>query len=336
MTQPLDVTVLMDAAAVPEDDPELAGKPSQGLTEGQVSRALRELGHRVRVVGVADDVGSIMKAFEEHRPGLVFNLTEQFADSRQFDTNVAGLMEMMKIPFTGTGSTGLMLCRDKGLCKEMLAFRRVRVPGFVTLAPGKGLRVPGKLRFPMIVKPTLEDGSDGISMSSVVNNAEELEARARFVHEHWKQVAIAEEYVEGREVYIGIVGNERLKVLPPRGVDFGELGKEHPLVATAKVKHDADYREKWKIRYGAAELSKEESGRVGRVSRRIYRLLRMKDYGRIDLRITAGGEIVFLEANPNPDIGRNEEVAEAAEAAGIKYTALIDRIVRLAMKRYET
>ena len=336
MNRGLDVMVLMDDVAIPQEDRELMGKSSAGLTEGHVSRALRELGHRVRVVGVANDVGSVMKALAEGRPELVFNLTEQFADKRQFDTNVAGLMEMMKIPFTGTGSTGLMLCRDKGLCKELLSFHRIRVPGFVTVAPGKHLRAPRKLRFPMIVKPTLEDGSDGISMESLVKDAEELVKRVRFVHERWKQEAIAEEYVEGRELYVGVLGNERLTALPPRGIDFGEFVGQRPLIATAKVKHDPEYREKWKIRYGPAELTELEFRRVSRVSKRIYRILRMKDFGRIDLRLTPTGEILFLEANPNPDIGRNEEVAEAAEAAGIKYTPLVDRIVKLALKRYET
>lgn len=336
MSPSMDVTVLMDAAAIPEDDPELTGKPSETLTEGHVSRALRELGHRVRVVGVADEVNSIMKAFEEHRPELVFNLTEQFADNRQLDTNVAGLMEMMKIRFTGTGSTGLLLCRDKGLCKELLGFHRVRVPRFVRVARGKAMKLPRRLPFPMIVKPTMEDGSDGISLESVVKNEEELAKRAGFVHERWQQEAIAEEYVEGRELYVGVLGNERLTVLPARGIDFGELVGQRPLVATSKVKHDAEYRQKWKIRYGAAELTGPEFGRVARVCKRIYRLLRMKDFGRIDLRMTSAGEIMFLEANPNPDMGRNEEVAEAAESAGIKYTALVDRIVRLAMKRYES
>lgn len=336
MKRTLNVTVLMDAAAIPEDDPQFTGNSLEPSTERHVTVTLRELGHHVRVLGVADDVEAIMSAFAERRPDVVFNLTEQFADNRHLDKNVAALMEMLNIRFTGTGSTGLMLCRDKGLCKELLGFHRIRVPKFVMLHPGKSPRLPGKLPFPMIVKPTLEDGSDGISLSSVVNNVEELNRRAQYVHENWHQVAIAEEYIEGRELYVGILGNRRLRVLPTRGIDFGELASEGPVIATYTVKHDEEYRKKWKIKYGPAELSDEEFARVARVCKRIYRLLRMNDFGRIDLRITPEGRIVFLEANPNPDIAYGEDVAEAAEAADIDYTSLIDRIVRLALRRYET
>jgi len=336
VTNALEITVLVDAAAIPEDDPDLTGTSEEAVTERHVARTLRTLGHQVRVVGVAGDVAAVMKAFEEHRPELVFNLTEQFDDNRQLDMNVAGLMEMLDIGFTGTGSTGLMLCRDKGLCKELLSFHRIRVPGFAMLPPGKRFHVPAKLRYPMIVKPTLEDGSDGISMSSVVHNAEELEKRAQFVHERWHQVAIAEEYVEGQEVYVGVLGNERLSVLPPRGIDFGELGEHHPQVATAKVKHDAEYRKRWKIEYGPAQLDEKTFRRVANVCKRIYRLLRIRDFGRIDLRLTPAGEIIFIEANPNPDIAYGEDLAEAAEAAGIGYPTLIERIIRLALARYRT
>ena len=182
----------------------------------------------------------------------------------------------------------------------------------------------------------MEDGSDGISMESVVNDAAELEKRARFVQERWRPPAIAEEYIEGREVYVGVIGNQRLTALPARGIDFGEMVGTRPLVATAKVKHDAEYREKWKIKYGPAKLTETEWVRVAKISKKVFRILKMRHYGRVDLRVTEKGEVIFLEANPNPDIGRHEEVAEAAQEQGMNYTALIERIVTLAMNRYSS
>ena len=335
MTRPLNVTVLMDVAAIPQDDPDFTGDSIEPTTERHVTVTLRELGHHTRILGVGDDVQEIMTALSQHKPDLVFNLTEQFADNRQLDKNVAGLMEMMNIPFTGTGATGLMLCRDKGLCKELLSFHHVRVPRFIMLRPGKKPRLPAGLPFPLIVKPTLEDGSDGISLSSVVHNPDELHARAQYVHDNWHQVAIAEEYIEGRELYVGVLGNARLTVLPPRGIDFGELAGRQPTIATASVKHDSEYRDKWKIHYGPAQLTDADAARVARICKRIYRLLRMRDFGRIDLRITSEGRIVFLEANPNPDIAYGDEVAEAAHRAGIDYEPLIDKIIHLALRRYK-
>ncbi len=333
MTAPMNVTVLMDAGAISPADPDFRAVP-QNNTEGHVISALRELGHSVRAVGVDDDVGAIFGELAAEPPALVFNLAEQFRNDRRLDMNVAALLEMMDIRFTGAGPAGLLLCRDKGLSKQLLVLHRVRVPGFSVFPPGGTIRVPKATRYPLIVKPIYEDASDGIALSSVVRSEEELLERVRFVHQRWQQVAIAEEYIEGRELYVAVLGNERLSVFPPRELRFGH-GGDGPVIATSRVKWDTEYRQKWQIEYGFAELEGALFRKIARVCRRAYRLLHLRDYGRIDLRVTADGRIYVLEVNPNPDIGYGDEFAEAAEKAGLGYNRLIDRILRLALRRYE-
>lgn len=334
MNKSLNVTVMIDEGTIIEEDPQFTEEP-QKITEGHVVGTLRELGHKVSILGVGKVVETIIAELSTNPPDLVFNLTEQFRDNRRLDSNVAGLLELMGIKFTGAGSAGLMLCRDKGLCKQLLALHKIRVPGFLIMPPEKRIRIPKTLRFPVIVKPSYEDGSDGISNASIVRNGDELNDRARFVHERWHQVAIAEEYIDGRELYIGIIGNHRLTVLAPRGITFGgDPAAGAPVIATSRVKWDEEYRDKWQVEYGPAKLSDDLQRRISRVCKKVYHLLQIHDYGRIDIRVNEDEKIIILEANPNPDIAYGEDVSEAAGAIGIGYTALIDRIVKYALRRY--
>ena len=335
MKRRLAVTVMADAGAIPPDDPNFAAE-LQATTEGHVITALRELGHQVRILGVDDNVIEIVNELGEHPPDIVFNLTEQFRNERLLDKSVAALLDMMDVRYTGSGPTGLMLCRDKGLCKQLLSLHKIRVPDFAIFKPGRPLRIPKRLRYPIIVKPIYEDASDGISMASVVRSDAELSERVGFVHERWQQVAIAEEYIEGHELYVGVLGNERLTVFPPREVRFGATAEGGPVIATSRVKWNRQYREKWKVEYGFAELPPEVFARIARICKRVYRLLQLRDYGRIDLRLTGDGRIYILEVNPNPDLAFGDEIAEAAKKGGVEYNALISRILRLAMRRYES
>jgi D-alanine-D-alanine ligase len=293
----------------------------------------RELGHQVQVVPFGPSVESTIQALREGAPDLVFNLTEHYGGDRRMDHNIVGLLELLGLPCTGTGTTGLILCRDKAICKRLLSHHRVRVPGFVLLAPGR-TQTSRRLRFPVVVKPLYEDGSDGIALASLVQRPEELAERTAMVHERMKQPAICEEFIDGREIYVSILGNRRLEALPARECRFGDVGSASPKIATSRVKHDPGYCKKWHIEFTHAELDPALEARVARVSRQVYRLLLLRDYGRIDLRITPGGDIVFLEANPNPDLTMGDEVAEAAARAGLSYRKLIDRVLRAARRRY--
>ena len=328
------IVALVDAAAVCADDPSFDGKTpaSRAAMEGQVLEALRGLGHEVAVVPFGPDIEETLRALKAPGIGLVFNLTEEFGGDRRKDLHVAALLELLGLPYTGSTPTGLNLCRDKATCKRILGYHRIRVPAFVTLPVGT-TRPPGRFRYPAIVKPLFEDGSEGISLASVVRDAGELRERAHGIHERLKQPAICEEYIEGRELYVGIIGNHQLRALPPRELIFGRSAEGGPRIATARVKWDAAYRRKWDISCVHAELPEKTGTEVARAGKRIYRILRISDYGRVDLRLTPANEIVFLEANPNPDLSREDEFAEAAEKAGIPYPQLIERIVHLALKR---
>jgi len=335
MKRSLNITVLMDAACIPAEDPEfLLQDPKEVTTEYHVVGALRRLGHAVSILGVAHSVPDMLAPLVEKKPDLVFNLTEVFREKRRFDSNIAALLELMEIPFTGTGSTGLMLCRDKGLSKQLLSLHRIRVPGFASFPPGRPPAVPKLLRYPMVVKPAYADGSEGISNASLVSGEEALVERVRMVHERWQQPAIAEEYIEGRELYVGVVGNRRLSVFPPRELFLNQAEGQGPVLATYRVKWDEQYQEKWHIRFGFADLDETVLPRIARTCRNVFHILQLRDYARIDLRLTPENRLVILEVNPNPDIAYGEEVAEAAEKVGISYERLIARIVRHALRRY--
>ncbi len=333
MSRKLKITFLADAGVIPGGDPQLEGDPEESITEYHVVEALRFLGHTVSVVGVHDDIGAIVDAITSQKPELVFNLTEQFSGLRYMDKNVAAVLEMMEIPFTGTGTVGMMLCRDKRLCKELLSHHRIRVPGFVSIPWGRRVRIGKSIRYPLVVKPALEDGSEGISNASLVWDESALMERAAFVHDRWEQDVIAEEYIEGRELYVSILGNKRLVVFPMRECFLNQQAEGGPNLATYRVKWNDAYRKKWGISFGYADVDAETEKRIGRVCKKIYRLLHLQDYGRIDLRLTPEGKLVILEANPNPGLAYGEEVAESAEKAGVTYEQLIDRIIRAALRR---
>lgn len=331
----MKVVVLIDVEVYDEEDPQLEGKHDASLLELEfhVAQTLRELGHAVHVLPVREDIREIMHALTDQEPDLVFNLTEHYAGDRGKDMCIAALLEMMGLPYTGSGPKGLMLCRDKALCKRVLRHHHVRVPDFATCPRGKS-KPARRLKFPLIVKPLLADGSEGITLSSRVKNDAELMERIRIVHEQLEGPAICEEYVEGREIYVAVLGNARLQVLPPREVRYGRIDEGGPVFTTSKVKLDEAYRKKWAIEFVNADLPESTVKRIAGVAKRIYRLLDVRDYGRIDIRLREDGEIYFLEANPNPDISMGDEVAEAASHMGMTYSALIDRIVRIARRRH--
>lgn len=335
MNSKLNITVLVDATEVKESDPNFEVSPEVPTTEYHVIEALRDLGHKVRVLGAVSDIKTIVNTLTEQNPDIVFNLTESFDGDRRMDKNIAGLLEMLRIPFTGTGAMGLLLCRDKRLCKELLSLHKIRVPNFSSLPHGRKVRVSKTIRYPLVVKPALEDGSEGISNASLVNDDTELADRVRYMHQRWEQPAIAEEYIKGRELYVGILGNKRLTVLPIRECLFESSGKEGPQLATYRVKWNAEYRKKWNITFGYAELDSAIVKKINHICKKVYHVLHIQDYGRIDLRLTKDNQVVILEANPNPDLAYGEEVAEAAEKSGLSYEQFIDCILDHALRRYK-
>ena len=336
MKKKLNITALVDKWTIPANDPDFGQKPKEGITEYYVIKTLRELGHNVSILGSdEDEITNVITTLSKEKPDLVFNLTESLGGNRCMDMNIAGVLELLDIPFTGSGPAGLMLCRDKRLCKQLLKFHRIRVPDSISTIPKQKVRVPKSLHFPLVVKPAFEDSSEGISNASLVTHETALLERVKFVHEGWDQPVISEEYVEGHELYVGVIGNKHLKVLPIRECFFDPQNREKPHLTTYRVKWNAEYRKKLGIRFGFARLDETTVKNIERTCKKIYRLLQLRDYGRIDIRLTHENKIVVLEVNPNADIGYGDEIAEAAEKAGIKYDKLIDHVVHLAMSRYK-
>jgi D-alanine-D-alanine ligase len=303
-------------------------------TEYEVVSTLRELGHEVKCLHVEDELQPIRNDVTEWKPDVVFNLLEEFRGIAEFDAHVFGYLELLGVPYTGCNPRGLMLSRGKGLSKKIVGYHRVRTPGFAVCARGQAVRRPRSLTFPLIVKSLTEEASLGISQASVVEDDEKLAERVAFIHESIGTDAIVEQYIAGREFYLGILGNRRTTVLPVWELTFEKLRPGSVAIATARVKHDVQYQEKAGIFHQpAADLDARLVAHIRRTTRRIYRALELDGYARVDYRLSEGGELFYLEANPNPEFARLEEFASAADAAGIPYPRLIQRILNLALAR---
>lgn len=330
------VLVLFDTAGTPPADQDFTKelKTDDWAAEAHVIAALQQLGHEVRTIGVWDEPGMIIDEIKANPPDVVFNLTEHFNEVSAYDRNVAGLLEMMGVPYTGSSPTGLTLCKNKGMAKELLAYHKIRVPNFALFSPKATIKKPPRLKFPLFIKPAEEEASYGISQDSFVETEEALEERIRFIHERMNQTALAEEYIEGREIYVSLIGNERLQVLPLREVIFTEVPADQPKFSTFKAKWDDAYRKRWGIQNVFAEPFPDGTvQRIGKICKAVYRALRIHGYGRIDLRVTPDDEVVILEANPNPNLDRDDEFAQSAIKAGLTYERMIQRILRLALSR---
>ena len=306
-------------------------KSDDWKTERHVLRALRALGYPFAMLGVHDDTELIREMIDRYRPDVIFNMVEQFANSLGNEKRITSFLELQGVPITGCGSTGITLSKDKVISKKLLSYHNVRVPGFVVQQPGKLMELGPGMNFPLIVKPAREEASYGISLKSVVNNEAELVNRVCFVHEQFGQEALVEEFVEGREVYVGVMGNKRLQCLPAREMVWGREVPVQARFASYKVKWDEDYRKRWGIRNRfLPPLAKSAQRRLEVTCKEIYRHLQLNGYARIDLRLTADNEVVFIEANPNPMLARDEDFALSARKAGLGYPKLIERIISLA------
>lgn len=332
----LRVLVLMHPDHVPPDS--LEGFSHQEVldwkAEYDVVQCLRGLGHEVRPLGVQDELVPIRDTVEAFRPHVVFNLLEEFHNNVLFDQNVVSYLELLRVPYTGCNPRGLILARSKSLSKKLLAYHRIPVPDFLVVPRGRRVRRPRKLEFPLIVKSLVEHASFGIAQASLVEDDERLRERVGFIHDSVGTDAIVERYIEGRELYVGVLGNERLVALPVWELVFEKMPARAALIATARVKHDIAYQEKRGIFHQPAQaLSEPLAARIAHVAKRIYRTLELDGYARIDFRLGNDDQPYFLDANPNPDIADKEEFASAAEHVGIDYRELLSRIVGLGIRR---
>ena len=328
----LRILVLMHESLVPPD--KLEGYTEQQVnewrTEYDVMTVLRKAGHEVRALGLYDNLADLRNAITEWKPDIAFNLLQEFQGIVTYDQHIVAYLELMRQPYSGCNPRGMMISRDKVLSKQILSYHRIPTPHFAIYRRGKPYHLSRKLQFPLFVKSATEDASLGIAQASIVEDRAHLKERIEFIHESTKTDALVEEFIDGRELYIGVCGNHRVTTFPVWEMDFGTLSGVMSGIATRKVKWDLKYQKKHGIRTArATALDAAAEERLRRLSRRIYRALHLSGYARMDFRMRPDGSAYVLEANCNPNLAGGEDFAQSALAAGISYEALLHRIIRL-------
>jgi D-alanine-D-alanine ligase len=331
----LRVLALMHRHLVPpdkiEEGTDITAAPWR--TEYDVVSTLNAMGHEVRPLPVHDDLGDIRRAAEEWKPHIAFNLLEGFDDITIFDQNVVSHLELLKLSYTGCNPRGLLLARDKSLSKKLLAYHRIHVPEAEVFRAGRPVRRPKRLTFPLIVKSLTQEASIGISQASVVDSDDKLTERVKFIHDSIGTAAIVEQYIEGRELYVGILGNQALQALPVWELYFKNMPEGARRIATDRVKWSVKYQKKYGIDSGpAVDLPEAKAEEIQHVCKRAYRALELSGYARIDLRLDDAGNCWVLEANPNPQIARGEDFAASAEKMGVSYETVLQRIINLGIR----
>lgn len=330
----LRALVVVHASLVPPEtlDGSTDKQIEEWRTEYDVISTLKAAGHEVRCLGVRDSLTELRAAIDEWKPDIVFNLLEEFDGIVTYDQHVVAYLELLRQPYTGSNPRGLLLSRDKSLCKQLLAWHRIPTPQFGVFRRGTKLTVPRKLKYPLFVKSTTDDASLGIAQASVVEDEARLRERVTFVHDQIGSDALVEEYIEGQELYVGMLGNDRLTRLPVWEMVFGSLPDSLPAIATRKVKWDRRYQQKYGITTREAnDLPAHVLTKIDALSRRIYRSLGISGYARLDFRLSKEGKLFVLEANANPNLSEDEDFAQAARAQGVSYTELLERIMGLGL-----
>jgi len=330
----LRVLVLMHEDLVPPDqvdsyDPESV----EWRTEYDVVSALKKLGHEVSPLGVKNDLGVIHTAIDHVKPDIVFNLLEEFAGIAVYDQHVVSYLELLHLAYTGCNPRGLMLARDKVLTKKVLSFHRIPYPEFIEVPQGRAVKRPKWLSFPLIVKSVSEEASLGISQASIVVDDDKLSERVAFIHNSVGTGALIERYIEGREFYVGIIGNGQLQVLPVWELIMDKLPDDAKRIATERVKWSRTYQKKYGITSREAEnLPEGKAEEIQDLAKQVYRVLGLSGYARIDMRMNADGQLYVLEANPNPQIAEDEDFADSAKKVGYQYKELLQELLNVGLR----
>src|ERR1700691_4459349 len=300
----------------------------------EIFEALEKLGHEP-FYQVLDGRPQCLTALAKCDADLVFNLTESFAGDDTKEMNVAAYMDLLDMPYTGGGPHAHFLAQDKGTAKKMFEFHGIKTPFFATSYRGR-IEHAHDISFPLIVKPVSEDGSIGISADAVVDSVKEMMERVEYIQNEFDSPALIEEYIEGRELYAGVLGSyETAHVLPLVELDLSRLPEGTPKIASYDVKFEKN-TEAYKLTKSsiAVNLDEDTVKRLEDTALAAYRALKLRDYGRIDMRLAPNGDVYVIEANPNPWLASRQEFAMAAKASGLSYTEMIGSIVDLAMGRY--
>jgi D-alanine-D-alanine ligase len=330
----LRILVLMHKDLVPPE--QLNGQDLQAVewkTEYDVVSTLRKLGHEVMALGVKSDLEVIRGAVEQWKPHVAFNLLEEFDGVAVYDQNVVSYLELLRVPYTGCNPRGLMLARDKALSKQVMSYHRIPYPEFMVVPLHRMVRRPKWLAFPLIVKSVSEEASLGISQASIVEDEDKLRERVAFIHDSVGTGALVERYIEGRELYVGVMGNAHLQVLPVWELVMDNMPDEAKRIATERVKWSRKYQDKYGIRSGEAKnLPDGVAEKIQHLAKRVYRALGLSGYARVDMRMDGEGNIYVLEANPNPQIADDEDFAESARKAEIPYKNLLQELLHIGMR----
>jgi D-alanine-D-alanine ligase len=327
------VLVLVDQSLVPPETApagKLAG--SAWKMEWDIVTTLKKRGHELRVIGLDDDLSPLRPAIDEFKPVIVFNLIEAFADVEVFEQNLVSYLELLRVPYTGCNPRGLTLSRDKALAKKVMAYHGIPVPDFIVVPRGRKVKRPRRLGYPLIVKSLVAESSIGIAQASVVVNDGQLHKRVQFIHDKIGTGAVVEQFIEGREFYVSVLGNDQLRVFPVWEMWFGKMPKDSWHIATGRAKWSVKYQKRYRIRFGKSSLKDGLAGRIQRLAKDVYRALDLTGYARMDMRMAPDGRIFVLEANPNPQLMRGGYFAEAARLANLPYEALLERIITLGLR----
>jgi len=323
----LKITVLFWEERGPE-------KTTHDEVVDEVSASLKESGHEVAILGLCDDLREFLDKIDEQRPDLVFNLCERFADNDAYEMNITAVLEMLGQPFTGTGPQGMVMRQDKVLTKKLLQFHSVPYPNYA-IFDKHNIEFAGKMHFPLFVKPLRGDTSLGIEGSSLVTEYSNMVERIDFIHNQLKEQALVEEYIEGREFYVGILGNDQAEALPVMELDFSGFPAGTPRVFARNYKDETSPEYKFVNVEVATDLNPETRARITAAGKEAAYALKVRDYARVDIRLSPTGTPVVVEVNANPYLERTSTFALAALQSGLGYNTLINRIVENAWKRYE-
>ena len=293
------------------------------ITEYDVSEALKRLGYEVEFLGLSDNINLLSQKIIQSSPNIVFNLLEEFHHNPQNDFKVVSLLELMEIKYTGCCAKGLLLSRDKALSKKILKYHKINTPHFFTFPRKKRKKLPKNLNFPLIVKCLYEEASYGLTQASIVHDQEKLQERIDYIHNKLDQDAIIEEFIAGKEFYVGLIGNKKLTTLPIWELQFNNVEVPEKEIYTSRAKWNEKYRERKGIDNAAAKVSTDLEEKIFKICKKVYQVLCLSGYARIDLRVTAQNKVYVLEANPNPNIAQDDEFARSALHKKISYDALI-------------
>ena len=321
-------TALVPDISIPEDS--IDREKCLFITEYDVVKTLTEIGHEVRALGVISDLRKIRDTIEEFKPHIVFNLLEEFDGEAVFDQNVVSYLELLRIPYTGCNPRGLMLGRDKSLSKKILTYHEISTPEFYVFPKSNKTKCPENIKFPLIVKCLSEEASLGISKASVVHNQEKLMERVHYINQKLGVDAIAEEFIEGKEFFVGILGNHQLRPLPIWELQFENSPDPDKEFYSNRAKFNKEYRQRKGVKTCKADITKELEEKIMSIGRKTYQALELNGYARIDLRMSLDGEVYVIEANPNPDISREDEFALSAKYIKMDYPTLLSKILSLA------